>query len=113
MRRLVWLYPRRWRDRYGRELVELLDVSQRPWRDSVNVLVHAALVWLEVPVVKLIVIVAAPASLMLFGFSVGQLADGVREVPHHWWSSASAALTFLAVTAALISAVRTRRTGGA
>ena len=95
------------------ELVDLLAVSQHPWRDGVNVAGHAALVWSEVPVFKVIVVVLAAASLVGFGFTVGQLADGVPEIPHHWWSSASAGLTVIAVVAAIVSIARTRPTGRA
>ena len=113
MRHLVWLYPRRWRERYGAELADLLAVSNHPWRDGVNVAGHAALVWSEVPVFKAMVVVLAAASLVVLGFTVGQLAHGVPEIPHHWWSSASACLTVVAVAAAIVSIARTRPTGSA
>jgi hypothetical protein len=113
VKRLVWLYPRRWRDRYGGELVDLLAVSQHPWRDGVNAAGHAALVWSEVPVFKVMIVILAAASLVAFGFTVSQLADGVPEIPHHWWSSASAGLTVVAVAAAIVSIARTGPTGRA
>ena len=93
MKRLVLLFPRRWRHRYGQEVAELLAASPHPWRDGLNVAAQAVLVWLGVPVVKIVVLVITALALVGFGFTVGQLADGVSEIPRHWWSSASAALT--------------------
>ena len=109
MKRLVRLYPRRWRDRFGREMSELLSASERPWRDGLNIAAYAVLAWMEVPVFKAIVTIVAAASLVMFGFTVGQLADGVREIPHHWWSSVSAAVAIVAVATALVSFTRTSK----
>jgi NADH:ubiquinone oxidoreductase subunit 6 (subunit J) len=106
----MWLYPRTWRDRYGREMVELLAVSKRPWRDGVNIAVHAALAWTEVAMVKVIILIVAAASLMLFGFTLGQLAGGVHEIPQHWWSSSMTALAIAAVTLAIVTLTRTHST---
>ena len=113
MKRLVWLYPRRWRDRYGREMVELLATSQHPWRDGMNLAVYAALAWSEVPMFKVISLLVAAAALVMFGFTVGQLADGVQEIPQHWWSTISAAVAILALAAATVSLTRSRLTGEA
>ena len=112
MRWLARLYPRRWRDRYGSEVADLLGVSDHPWRDGADVAVHAALVWLEVPMVKLALMALAAGSLVLFGFSVGQLADGVFEIHEHWWSTASAASAICACAAVVVSVQRTRGTAG-
>ena len=38
MRVLVRLFPRRFRERYGTELVELLDTSESTWRDGADLL---------------------------------------------------------------------------
>ena len=43
---LVRLYPREWRERYGAELIELLDDRVRP-RDVVNVICGAANEWVS------------------------------------------------------------------
>jgi hypothetical protein len=107
---LVWLYPRPWRDRYGREMAELLAASERPWRDSVNVALYAALAWTEITMFKTMILILAAASLVLFGFTVGQLAGGVREIPQHWWSSISAAVAVVAVSGAIVSLTRTDST---
>ena len=113
MKRLVWLYPRRWRDRYGREMVELLAASQHPWRDGVNLAAHAALAWSDVAMFRVISLLLAAAALVMFGFTVGQLADGVHEIPQHWWSSISAAVAILALTAAIVGLTRSRLAGDA
>jgi hypothetical protein len=42
VRALLRFYPRQFRERYGSELVELLDASETRWRDSAD-LIRAAL----------------------------------------------------------------------
>ena len=42
MTRLIALYPRRWRDRYGDELEDLVGLRQATWRDRID-LVRGAL----------------------------------------------------------------------
>jgi len=76
------------------------------------VLGYFALVWLEVPVVKIAVLVLTAVALVWFGFTVGQLADGVRDVPRHWWSSASAAAALALVFATGITLAKGRSTAG-
>jgi hypothetical protein len=110
---LVWLYPRAWRLRYGREVAGLLADSPRPWRDAINVAFHAPLTWTEITVVKAMILVVAASSLVWFGFTIGQLAGGVREIPRHWWSSLSAAVAAITVTGAIVSLTRTRNANGA
>jgi hypothetical protein len=110
---LVWLYPRAWRLRYGRELAQLLAESERPWRGSVNVAFYAALAWTEVTVFKVIIVIVAAASLVSLGFTIGQLTGGVREIPQHWWSSLATAVAVITVTAAIVTAARTRSTNRA
>jgi hypothetical protein len=104
---LVRLYPRAWRLRYGRELADLLAESEHPWRDSLNVALHAVLAWTEVTVFKAMNLIVAACSLVLFGFTIGQLDGGVREIPQHWWSSISAAVALVAVTGTIVSLTRT------
>ncbi len=110
MKWLVRLYPRTWRHRYGREIAELLAASEHPWRDSTNVALYAALAWTEVTMFKPMMLILAAASLVLFGFTVGQLAGGVREIPQHWWSSISAAVALIAVAGAIVGLIRARGT---
>jgi hypothetical protein len=52
--------------------------------------------------VKVLVLGATAVTLMLLGFAVGQLGDGVGEIPKHWWSSMSAAVALPAVVASII-----------
>lgn len=101
MRYLARLYPRTWRDRYGQEVAELLAASPHPWRDGINVAACAAVAWLEVPMIKVIVLLSAVITLVLFGFAVGQLAGGVPEIARHWWSSASAGVAACALGASI------------
>jgi hypothetical protein len=113
MKWLVRLYPRTWRHRYGREIAELLAASEHPWRDSANVALYAALAWSEVTLFKSMMLIVAAVSLVVFGFTVGQLGGGVREIPQHWWSSLSAAIAVIAVAGAIVSLTRTRSTNRA
>jgi hypothetical protein len=36
----------------------------------------------------LVAVVLGAVSLFALGYAVNDLADGITEVPHHWWSSA-------------------------
>jgi hypothetical protein len=62
---------------------------------------------------RVISLLLAAAALVMFGFTVGQLADGVHEIPQHWWSSISAAVAILALTAAIVGLTRSRLAGDA
>jgi hypothetical protein len=74
----------------------------------VNLALYAALAWTEVTMFKVVILVVAAVSLVSAGFTIGQLAGGVREIPQHWWSSVSAAVAVVAVTAAIVTLTRTR-----
>ena len=108
MNRIVWLYPKHWRVRYGDEISELLAHSSRPRVDQINVALHALFAWMEVPMIRSSLTAIAGAALVIFGFSVGQLSGGVSEIPQHWWSSASA-LGALCAVAAVTASNRVRR----
>ena len=73
-----------------------------------NLAAYAALTWSEVPMFKVISLLVAAAALVMFGFTVGQLADGIHEIPQHWWSSISAAVAIVALTTAIVSLTRSR-----
>ena len=103
MKGVLRLYPRAWRDRYAAEVEEVLARSDRARRDHVNLAVHAPVAWLQVPAVATVLRLVAASSLLLFGFAVGQLSDGVSEVPAHWWSSAAAVLALSAVAVSAFS----------
>ena len=47
MRALVRVFPRRFRERYGAELVELLEASETPWRDCADMLRSAVSLHLD------------------------------------------------------------------
>lgn len=108
-RRLIRLYPRSFRGRYGDELSDLLAASDCPGRDALDLLVHAAVVHLEVPMSRPIrTATGAVATVMLVfcGLALGELRDGVVEVPQHWWSALAA---IGAATSVGVSAVVHRR----
>lgn len=88
--RVVSVYPRAWRDRYGPEIEELLAVSTRPTRDSLNLLVFAIAKRSESLMRKLALPFAgllAAASLFAMGWTTKDLARGIVEIPFHWWST--------------------------
>lgn len=88
--RVLVVYPRAWRDRYGPEIEELLAVSTRPIRDSLNLLMFAMDKRLESVMRKLALPFAgllAAASLFAMGWTTKDLARGVVEIPFHWWST--------------------------
>lgn len=109
MRWLIRVYPRQWRERYGEEVADLLRCSGNPVRDTADVLRHAVLAWLEVEVVRVTTLVAAGASLVLLGFAVGQLADGVGEIHRHWWSGGALAAAVVTVAVAVTGERRMHR----
>ena len=47
MSRLLTLYPRPWRERYGAEFAELLSGRQATWRDRFDVVKGALDAWLD------------------------------------------------------------------
>jgi uncharacterized protein YjeT (DUF2065 family) len=115
-RLLLWLFPRAWRASYGREVGEMLAGSQRPWRDRADLLRAAAAVrgrqlvdtLLERTDTTMRNLRAAGIGLVAVGLAgvawvIPQLADGIIELPFHWWSSL-AALPLVAGTALLAAA---------
>jgi hypothetical protein len=91
MRRLLTaLLPGR-RRRFGPEIAGLLGASGRPISDVVDVAKHVVLWNAEEIVRKPIHVVAgllAAGSLFALGYAVAGLADGIAELPRHWWSVA-------------------------
>ncbi len=98
---LTRLYPRDWRERYEGEVVDLVATSRHPCRDRANVALHAVVPWLEVPMIKSLVLVSTAIALVVFGFTIGQLADGVAEIPRHWWSLAAAGVATCGLVATI------------
>jgi hypothetical protein len=68
-----------------------------------NLMMHAPIAWLQLPSVAVVLRLVAALSLLLLGFTVGQLSHGVSEVPAHWWSSAAAVLAVGTVAASVCS----------
>jgi hypothetical protein len=104
------------RDLYGDELAELLEKSHRPFADTIDVLGLAIQVHVEVLMrnaLHTLSIAALGASLVLFGYSLNDLASGLAEVPRHWWSSGAAAAIILSGAAAYVTRRRMSATGPA
>jgi hypothetical protein len=86
----VRLLPAQTRDRYGQELVALLDSSPRPLADTLDVLFLAVREHLERPMrhpLHTFASVYLAVSLVLLGYTVNDLSTGLTELPQHWWSS--------------------------
>ena len=97
MTRLLRLFPREWRERYGREVEEALEHSTRPARDRFD-LVRAAVSirrqTMERAVRSAGLGVLSGAALLLAGaagawWSQANLSEGIGEIPRHWWSTAA------------------------
>lgn len=88
--RVIRVYPRAWRERYGAEIEEILAMSSRPTRDSLNLFMFAITKRLEWMMRKLALPFAgvlAAASLFAMGWTTKDLARGIVEIPFHWWST--------------------------
>ena len=100
MRALLRLFPRDWRERYGDEVLELIE--RRGWRpgDAANLMSSAAMVWMEhlmraakedwmhrllIVGIALVVVGAVTTT-----WAVTELSNGLLEIPMHWWSTAAA-----------------------
>ncbi|MDQ3663169.1 MAG: hypothetical protein M3353_00720 [Actinomycetota bacterium] len=102
MTRLLWLYPRRWRRRFGLEVEELLAASSRPVRDRLDLLVAAPGVVLaqlrsegsmnKLDAMRMALAMVLGAGVALTAVAVSQLENGVVELGQHWWSGAPALL---------------------
>jgi len=119
MRRLLRLYPRDWRDRYGDEVSDLLARSDRPRRDTIDLVMCALSERLgrlarrrkETPM-KLRVTAAVLVALGVAGaiWSTPQLMHGWREIPQHWWSAGATLLPLAAGLVLALVAWRSSRT---
>lgn len=122
MTRLLRLFPREWRERYGREVEEALEHSTRPARDRFD-LVRAAVSIRRQDVERAVrragLGALSGAALLLAGaagvwWSQANLSEGIGEIPRHWWSTAACLpLAAAALLAAWSSAgrLRNRRRG--
>jgi hypothetical protein len=100
------MLPARTRDRYGQELVALLDRSPSPLADTLDVFFLAAREHLEDPMrrpLHSLAGVSLAVSLVLFGYTVNDLSTGLTELPQHWWSSGAAVSVIVSGAAALLT----------
>lgn len=107
---LVKLMPEDYRDRYGREMLELLHDSTHPTQDLINLAAYV-LRWnmeaaMREPILTVATLVAA-ASLFAGGYAVAELADGAMELHKHWWSTMP--FLGLVLAAGLAMAARSQR----
>jgi hypothetical protein len=90
---VIRIYPDDWRERYGEEIEDLLDRSDRPIRDFVDVAVHAIgkrmenLMQRYIRLIRAVAMTLAAVSLVAFGYALDDLAGGITEVAQHWWST--------------------------
>lgn len=93
MSRLFRLYSHRFRERYGDDAAEMLARSNRPFLDRIDIAVHAVLERADYLMKTLTTVLYAGAailavvSLVALGYSIPELAGGVRDIPRHWWST--------------------------
>jgi hypothetical protein len=100
------MLPAHTRDRYGQELLEVLDRSPRPLADTLDVLFLAVREHLEDPMrrpVHTVASVSLAVSLALLGYTVNDLSSGLTELPQHWWSSGAAASVIASGAVALLT----------
>lgn len=90
---VIRMYPHDWRERYGQEVEDLLDRSDRPMRDAFDLAVHAIGKRMEnwmrryISLIRIVATTIAVVSLVGFGFALNDLAGGITEVAQHWWST--------------------------
>ncbi len=112
-RLLLYLLPATFRRRDANELIELLENSDRPVRDALDVVLSAARLGGEQLITNAarhLANLLIAVALFTLGYVVNDLDDGIVEVPHHWWSMSAALLVGAAaavrVTVAIASAKR-------
>ena len=92
-RLLLRLYPRRFRERYGDEIDDLLGgATLRDAADLVRGAASERIAGLRRPharPVKALVLAAAltaAGGLVWLGYVIAGLAGGIAALPRHWWS---------------------------
>ncbi|MGH2795698.1 MAG: hypothetical protein ACRDKG_15505 [Actinomycetota bacterium] len=88
---VVRFLPRSHRARFGAEIDGLLATSNRPVADVLNVAKQSAYWHVEALMRNAwttSAVVLAAASIFALGYTINGLADGITELPKHWWSSA-------------------------
>jgi predicted permease len=102
----VGMLPAPTRDRYGPELLALLDRTPHPVADTLDVLFLAAREHLEDPMrrpVHTLASISLAVSLVVLGYTVNDLNSGLTELPQHWWSSGAAASVIASGAVALLT----------
>ena len=87
----LWALPRRLRQRYAAEIVELFGQSKRQlfdWLDVLRLGLRARLEDIMRSIAARACALTAAVSLVAFGYAIAELTDGVRDIHEHWWSSA-------------------------
>ena len=115
MSRLILLFPKDIQARYGAEMIELLETSDQPTRDRIDLIQSAIRMRMEdilktriTPMLVIAVAIGA-ASLTAFVLALTELAGGLRDVPRHWWSSIPLVGMALASTLAILDLRRANR----
>ena len=113
MTKLLWLYPRRWRRRFGAEVEEMLAQSQRPIGDRIDLVVTAPGVLLahlrsednvsKLDAMRIGLAVVLGAGVALTVVAATQLENGVAEVGQHWWSGAPALLIVVSAAGLVVA----------
>ena len=101
---LLRVYPEPFRRRYEDELMDVLDESPRAVRDLLDVAVHAGRLrgeQLMANATRRIASLALAASILVLGYAINDLQNGIIEIPHHWWSTSAALLVVAAAAVRL------------
>jgi hypothetical protein len=91
--------------RYGDELDDLLDHSDRrmlDWLDVLRLGLRARLEDNMRSIVAYALALTAAASLVAMGYATAELAGGVQDVHEHWWSAAPLVVFALSALGALL-----------
>jgi len=114
---LLALFPRRWRDRYGAEVAEMLATSTTPHRDRLDLVRTAATVHID----RLRKKTAMRRAILLSSFllivvgilttsrAAAQTRFGLTEVPMHWWGALALTPLLLGAVGVLIVVLTRRR----
>ena len=121
MKLLLRIFPRKWRERYGDEVEELLASSHHPIRDRADLTRSAVLVrWDDVLAwtaksrgrltgLAALVLFIATAGALATQRVVNHLQHGVTELPGHWWSTLAVAPLCAGVLLSVVFVEASRR----
>lgn len=115
---LLWLSPGSWRERFGKEVLEMMDDSSQPTRDRLDLLKTAIKLriregikdmWVSRKVIAAFGFVLSLTGLAAMWSAVELLSNGWSELPFHWWSAPT--IVPVAVGLVIITAAILRRPG--